>query len=220
MRPDAVIFDMDGVLFDTERLYVQAWRVAATKMGLRDMEPTIRACIGLTAVDTRRWFAAHHPADFPCEEYLTTARACFFEALERDGLPIKPGAPELLHWLRQQAIPVALATSSRAASAERHLAAAGWRDGVFDAIITGDRVDHGKPAPDIYRLACDTLGVSPQNALAVEDSYNGLRAAHAAGMKPVMVPDLLPPSAEITPLLFRCFDSLVTMQQWLETEEA
>ena len=220
MRPDAVIFDMDGVLFDTERLYVDAWRQAAAQMNLRDMEPTIQGCIGLSAADTRRWFATHHPADFPFEEFIATERRCFFDTLDRDGLPIKPGAPELLRWLREQGVPVALATSSRATSAGRHLAAAGWQEGVFDAIVTGDMVENGKPAPDIYRLACRTLGVSPAASLAVEDSYNGLRAAAAAGMRPVMVPDLLPPTDEIAPLLYRCFDSLVDMHRWLRDEMA
>lgn len=216
MRPDAVVFDMDGVLLDTERVYVESWRQATAQMGLREMEPTIRACIGLSAADTRRWFAAHHPADFPFEEFITTARGCFAHTIAREGLPVKPGARELLGWLREQGVPTALATSSRAVNVYRHLDTAGWRTGVFDAVVTGDMVEYSKPNPAIYLLACETLGVPPQGALAVEDSYNGLRAAHAAGMKPVMVPDLLPPTEEIAPLLYRCFDSLTDMQRWLQ----
>lgn len=214
----AIVFDMDGVLFDTERLYVDAFYEAADTLGLTDMDAAIHTVVGMSNADTRRWFAANMAADFPVEEYMHTVRACFFATLDRDGLPIKAGARELLAYLRQKGVPIALATSARRASVEHHLAVTGWDASLFNAIVTGDMVENGKPAPDIYVRACAALGVAPEHAVAVEDSFNGIRAAHAAGMLPVMVPDLMPPSDEIAPLLFRRFDSLVDMQRWLEHE--
>lgn len=218
MAIEAIVFDMDGVLFDTERLYVDAFYEAAAKLALADMDAAIHAVVGMSNADTRRWFAANMAADFPVEEYMQTVRACFFAALDRGGLPIKEGTPELLAYLREQGVPIALATSARRASVAHHFDVAGWDASLFDAIVTGDMVANGKPAPDIYVSACEALGVAPENAVAVEDSFNGIRAAHAAGMLPVMVPDLTPPTDEIAALLYRRFDSLVDMQRWLKTD--
>ena len=124
-----------------------------------------------------------------------------------NGTPVKKGLYELLEVLREKKLRLAVATSSSYESAARLLEEAAVFD-YFDAIVTGNMVERSKPAPDIYEKACTALGVLPEYALALEDSYNGIRSAHAAGMKVIMIPDLLTDSACVDDLLYGKMDSL------------
>lgn len=123
-------------------------------------------------------------------------------------VPIKTGAREFLDELRQRGIPLAVATSSRTPHAVRHLGQAGLLD-LFDTIVTRDDVENPKPHPEPYLLAASRLAVTPGRALAVEDSHSGVRAAHAAGMQTIMVPDLVGPTEEIAGLCMAVMESLV-----------
>ena len=122
-------------------------------------------------------------------------------------MPEKPGLRALLSWLRDSAVKTAIATSSERRFVDFYMAHADLEH-PFDAIVTGDQVARSKPEPDIFLRAAAELGVSPADCVALEDSYNGIKAAHAAGMRPVMVPDLLPPTPEVERLLYRRVDSL------------
>lgn len=138
----------------------------------------------------------------------------FKEKEEREGLPEKPGVHEILEYLKENRIPTALASSTRRTAVMEHLDRAGITS-YFQKIICGDMVEHGKPAPDIYLKACEELGVAPGQALAVEDSFNGIRSAYAAGLYTVMVPDQLPPTEEILALVDKKCDSLTELQAQL-----
>ena len=122
-------------------------------------------------------------------------RAYFLEAIE-DGIPLKPGIREILEYLHGNGFKVGLASSTRRAVVLDELEKSELTD-YFDVIIGGDLLKKSKPEPDIYLMACHELAVDPKNAYAIEDSYNGIRAAYAAGMKPIMVPDLMPPTKEM-----------------------
>lgn len=195
----AVVFDMDGVLFDTERLCMEGWKRIADKRGLRGMEETSRLCIGLNGNDTRQLVLERMGADFAYEEFRQQVSDWVWEHIRRQGLPVKPGVNKILPYLQQSGTAIGLASSTRYSSVVSHLKQAKIID-YFQVLITGDMIEHSKPQPDIYLLACKKLGVKPGEAYAVEDSPNGIRSAHAAGMKPIMVPDLIQPDAEMEAL--------------------
>ena len=204
----AVIFDMDGVLFDTESICLKAWKEVGRDFGLADIEKTAIGCIGLNVTDTRAFFQRKYGEDVDFAFYKQECSRHIRESIERDGLPLKPGVREILRFLEWKGCPVGLASSSSERNVREHIRRAGI-DGYFQTVVGGDMVEHSKPLPDIYLLACGQLGTAPEETVAVEDSPNGLRSAHAAGLRPVMVPDLIAPTPEIEALLWkRCADLL------------
>ena len=213
----AVIFDMDGVLFDTERMYMECWREAAEPRGLKNVDEISKACIGRTLQGTKEVFEAakaEQGIDVSFEELHEDCSRRFQKKEEREGLPEKPGVHEILEYLKENEVPVALASSTRKAAVMEHLNRAGIT-GYFQKIVCGDMVAHGKPAPDMYVKACEERGVKPEQAMAVEDSFNGIRSAHAAGLFTVMVPDQLPPTEEILTIVDKKCDSLTELQTQL-----
>lgn len=206
----AVVFDMDGVLFDTERISREAWFYTAHQMGIEEhFEPVFLRAIGMNRSDTREMFLSIYGADFPYDAFQTQSSAKFHELIEQE-LPMKPGVYEILSWLRTHKVPTALASSTSKPSVLSHLRRARIIDD-FDAIITGDMVVHSKPHPEIYEMACRAIHTPPADCIAVEDSKNGIRSAFAAGMKPVMIPDQVAPDDETAALLFKQYDSLLDL---------
>lgn len=128
-----------------------------------------------------------------------------------------PGAESLLRWLKESGWILGLASSTRSATVMKHLEQAGFSE-YFSTVVTGDMVENSKPQPDIYLLACRELGVRPEEAYAIEDSPNGIRSAHAAGMRPLMVPDMIAPDEEMMRLSFRIFDDLTQVLEYLKGE--
>ena len=192
----AIVFDMDGVLFDTEFVCLEGWKAVAEKNNLPDMEKVFPRCIGLNNTDCQAVLLDAYGVDFDYADFRKQASAEFWGYIESKGLPEKPGVHELLEWLKASDYKVGLASSTKRSSVLNHLEDAGILD-YFEVIISGDMVEHSKPEPDIYLLACEKLGVEPGEAYAIEDSFNGIRSAYAAGMKPIMVPDMLAPDAEM-----------------------
>ena len=214
-RIGAVIFDMDGVIFDTERVIIECWKPVAEKYGLSDIETVCYRCIGVKAEVTRANFREAYGGDFPYEERQAEVSRLFHEQYGGGRIPIKPGVTVLLYWLKEQGIPVALASSTRRDIVRQELSDAGLLQ-FFDQVICGDMVSKSKPAPDIFLKAAHELGAEAPDCCVIEDSYNGIRAAHAAGMRPVMVPDLLPPSEEIRSLCETVLPSLNEVKSWIE----
>lgn len=196
---EAVIFDMDGTLHDTETVFHAAWRKAAAIWDVPDIETTLADCTGRNMAGIAQYWRAKY--ETPSYEEFFEARHRFFEEMTADGIPVKEGAMELLSYLKERGYKIALATSTRRSGAEQHLKDTGM-DGFFDVVMTGNDVENGKPAPDIFLRAAEGLGVDPQNCIGVEDSFNGIRGLYAAGIKPVMVPDITQPTAEIRQLLW------------------
>lgn len=209
----AIVFDMDGILFDTERVSDQAWRQAAEEMQFAEIDAAIEDCRGLNRADTRAFFEAHFPhVNYPV--FHKRNHEIMAELLA-DGMPIKTGAIELLQWLQDEKWRVALATSTGRESTMHHLESAQMTQ-YFDQIITGEQVQHGKPDPEIYAKACAAIGACPATTYAVEDSPNGIRSAAAAGLRVIMVPDLVPVSAEQMPFLTSVQPDLLEVMQWLK----
>lgn len=209
-----VVFDMDGVLFDTERLCMDSWAVIADRQGVTDMEEVFPLCIGLNNNDTKALVLDHYGQDFPFEEFAKEASVWFHEYVAENGLPVKKGVREILTCLKNSGWAVGLASSTHYKSVISHLERTGLRE-YFSVIVTGDMVEHSKPQPDIYLMACEKLGVAPEEAYAIEDSPNGIRAAFAAGMKPIMVPDMIAPDEEMRALAYRIFEDLTKVQEFL-----
>jgi HAD superfamily hydrolase (TIGR01509 family) len=194
-RPAAVVFDMDGLLFDTEALWQAALLAAAAEAAREIPDAVYNGSIGVRRSQCRGLFAAHFGEDFPFDDFHAGWRRHFWLIAEQ-ALAMKPGVAELLDVLDQHRLPRAIATSSSRTTVERHLAAHALTDR-FDAIVCRGDYDAGKPAPDPFLKAAQRLGVAPRLCLALEDSHIGVRSAAAAGMMTVMVPDLMEPTDEI-----------------------
>ena len=192
----AVVFDMDGVLFDTEIVCMKAWMAVAERRGLSGMEEIFNQVIGLNANDSRQVVFDAYGEDFDYPLFREHAGAWFRDYVGKNGIPVKPGVREILEWLKGSGYKVGLASSTRSESVLSHLKQAEMED-YFSVVVTGDMIEHSKPRPDIYLLACSRLGVEPEQAYAIEDSPNGVRSAHAAGMWTIMVPDMIAPDEEM-----------------------
>lgn len=210
----SVVFDMDGVLFDTQRLYLDAWYEVGRIMGLPDISEVARPCMGMNRNDQRRMVLAHYGDTFDYDRFMELKDEIFNGYLAK-GLILKPGVREILTYLKDIGAKVAVASSSRVESVTHHLKETELT-GYFSKIIGGDLVEHSKPLPDIYLKACEELGVAPEETYAVEDSYNGVRAAAAAGMKTIMIPDCVPPNDETNAIVYRTMGSLVDFLEYLK----
>jgi len=200
----AVIFDMDGTLFDTESVYANAWRAAGKELNFAPIEEAIAACTGRNAKDTRQFFEDHYKELISYDEFMAVRTKYYDAKIEEIGVPIKPGVVELLDYLKANHIGVALATATRMVRTQENMERTGLGH-YFDVLVTGDMVEHGKPHPETFLTAAEKLGVHPTECMGVEDSFNGVRAIRAAGMVTVMVPDVTPPTPEIEALLdFKC----------------
>lgn len=211
---NAVVFDMDGVIFDSERAVMQCWKEVASRHNIPDIEKAILACTGTTMVRTREIMLNLYGADFPYDEYARESSAIFHSRYDGGRLPMKPGVKELLTFLKDRGKKIALASSTRQQVVTDELRDAGIIE-YFDRIICGDMVSRSKPAPDIFLKACEELNVSPSDSYAIEDSYNGIRAAHAGGLHPIMVPDLLPADEEMQSLAEIVLPSLTSVIEYL-----
>lgn len=213
----AVVFDMDGVLFDTERISCACFFEAARQMGLTITDEAVYGCLGLNAADGRehvlRTMEKQYPnRSFPYDAFRERLTALFAQKL-MEGPPVMKGVRELLDFLKESGIRMAVASSTGYDRVMSNLRSAGL-EGYFQEIITGNMVEHSKPLPDIYLKACSALGVEPPEAMAVEDSPNGIKSAAAAGMITVMVPDMIAPTAELEKLYDMKFDSLHGLREY------
>lgn len=209
-----IVFDMDGVLIDSEALILDAWKEVAAKEGIADIEHTLLQCIGITAPETEALFFRTYGKDFPYEVYKEMASDIFQKRIRETGLPVKTGVYELFTFLKENNYRIGLASSTREEVVRREMESIGLLD-YFHVIVCGDMVSHSKPHPEIYLKSCELLGVNPSECYAVEDSPNGIRSSYRAGMKPLMVPDLIKPDEEIKELLYREFKTLLDVRDFL-----
>lgn len=216
-RIKAVVFDMDGVLFDTEKMYLDAWNILGAQKNISDIEGTAKKCIGLSVTDTVALLKNTYGEDFPVEEYHKIIEASVKDKIQRDGIPVKQGVGDILDYLYSINFTVGLASSTKYNKIIEHLERAGLLK-YFKVIIGGDMIAHSKPDPEIYKTACMRLGVDPSEAAAVEDSKNGVISAHLAGMIPLLVPDLVAPDREMLSMSKKCFDSLEDVMVYLKRE--
>ena len=212
----SIIFDMDGVIFDSERATHDCWMEIARRHGFaEDLDVPYMKCIGVNAQMTKEIFCAHYGADFPYEEYRIEESKLYHDTYDHGRLPLKPGIREILTWLKENGVDTAVASSTRRAVVLSQLRDAGL-DKYFDRIIGGDMVTKSKPEPDIFLKALEGTDIMPEEAIVIEDSYNGIRAAKNAGMLPVMVPDMLPPDGEMREKAILIAKDLTEVLAWLK----
>lgn len=213
-RPAAILFDMDGLLLDTER----AGRVSMTKvvcaMGYPMTDAIYASVIGLPVDSERLQLSRVFGSDF---DYDLMRERRSAEDLLQHGLspPLRRGAREIVELLARLRVPCAVATSSRREKTLAYLDNTGLLP-FFAAVLARDDVARGKPFPDLYLAAAAALGMAPGACLALEDSHNGVRAAHAAGVPVIMVPDLLPATDEMRTLALAVADDLHVVMEWLQ----
>lgn len=211
----AVLFDMDGTVFDTERIYREAWFYAAEEIGFQgDMNEVMQIIFGVSESDIGKYFYRTHGNDFPYEKMLSIRAARIAQRIEKEGVPFKPGVPEVFSRLREKGIRSALVTSAPAFRVTDFLKRSGL-DTCFSAVITGERVIKSKPSPDIFLLAAKELGLAPEECMVVEDSHNGVKAGYNAGMQVAMIPDLQSFTDEIAPYVTYHLTSLARLPDLL-----
>lgn len=213
-----VIFDMDGLMFDTERLSMDAWREESKKMGYIFTPEVGKAVRGRNDADIREIMKEFYGPELDYTALRDGVRGRMDAQMLEEGVPVKPGLYELLGWLKEQGIPRALASSSRLKTVEMRCRIAGiWED--FDRVVCGDMVEHSKPQPDIFLRAAREIGVDPAHSIVLEDSFNGVRAGAAGGFITVMVPDLDEPTPEIEALYSAKAKSLTEVLERLKQGE-
>ncbi len=192
----AVVFDMDGLMFDTEAVFVKAWDWVGEKIGIGKAGFMVMETLGMNVELTRQKWRERFGSRCDEEEVTRLTFQYIDDFYAKNRVPVKKGLHNLLKYLKKAGFRMAVASSSPMKDIERNLEDAGVRE-YFSAIVSGDMVEHSKPAPDIYLMACEQLSEAPGDCYALEDSPSGLRAAMAAGCKAVNVPDLWQPDEEM-----------------------
>jgi HAD superfamily hydrolase (TIGR01509 family) len=201
--PKAVIFDMDGLLLDSERPVKDLWIAAGRSRGWEISQEAILRTTGVDEGSARRVMMETYGPDFPYGEIRVELSRLIRETIERDGIAWRPGLPVMLDKLEKLRIPYGLATSTRRATALWKLEKAGLEGRPFGAIVCGNEVERGKPAPDIFLRAAELLGATPESCLGLEDSPAGLRALAAAGIPSIFIKDMVEPPAEVLATVWR-----------------
>ena len=203
----AVIFDMDGVIFDSERLVYEGWKALSVKYGFDNLDEIYMKCIGVNSATCRQIYLDFYGEDFPYDKYRQERSDDYHARYSGGRLPMKAGVEELLKYLKETGYKIAIASSTRSALVKEQIEDAGLMK-YFDVIVGGDQVKKSKPEPDIFLKAAELLVVKPENAYVIEDSYNGIRAAKSAHMRPIMVPDMVQPDEEMQDKAWKICDSL------------
>ncbi len=217
--PSGVIFDMDGLMLDTERIARLAWQEAARDAGFEMSDAVFSLMIGRSKRDSGELMREHLGPGFEFEKAHAATSVIFEKMVERDGLPLKPGVRELLDDLTARRVPLGVATSTRNPIAGVRLQQVDLLK-YFAVLVTGEQISRGKPEPDIYLEAVRRLGIDASTSYALEDSFAGVRSAHGAGLQVIMVPDLLQPTPEIAAFTHAIAKSLLDVPELLRDVES
>ncbi|WP_176474063.1 HAD family hydrolase [Niallia circulans] len=215
--PSLVIFDMDGLMFDTEKLAYQAWQMTAAHYGFSFERTLFEQFIGITNQDIVRKMADYYGPDQPVQEWRAYMRLKKHEleySFSRGPHFKKPGLDELLSFLKSQGIKMAVASSSAREVIHRFLTLSDTLP-FIDLYVSGEEVPSGKPSPDIFLEVCTRLKVSPKEALVLEDSPAGIQAAYLAGIPAIFIPDFVKETAIIRKLKPKIFGDLAEVEQYL-----
>lgn len=219
MKLSLVIFDMDGLIFDTERLAITAWQLAGADLGIDIPVSVITEAIGTDIHGTEKIFKDRLGQELPFERLKTLRFDHTWRLIGQNGVPLKKGVYELLTLLEAKAIPRAVATSTDRGKTEELLRRADLMSR-FNFLVCGDEVARSKPEPDIFLAAAKRLHCDPRECMVLEDSERGIIAASRAGMFPILVPDLKPPAPAVRALAHRECQSLLDVAEYLQKATA
>lgn len=208
------IFDMDGLMLDSERLSNRAWIQAAADLGYTLPEEILLQCVGCSLVQFEKTQKEYLGEDYPFEKAWDLKTMHFEELSMAGGIPLKDGLLPLLDLLEERGIRKAVASSTRNPQVEKRLKRTGLFNR-FEVVVDGSMVTHAKPAPDLFLETARLLNVNPKTCLVLEDSYYGVKAANAAGMPVILVPDLVNPPEDILPRTIGVFNSLEQVRLFL-----
>lgn len=201
------IFDMDGLMLDTEKLLVRFWKKSAEEYGYNMTDENVFEIRSLSRKYSIPLLKGIFGEDFPFNEVRSRRITLMNDYIDKYGFEVKKGLFELLDYLENNNYRIAVATATERERAESYLKKIGAYK-YFDAVICGDMVKNGKPEPDIYLTASGELGLPAEECVAFEDSPNGIKSAYSAGCKVIMIPDLTQPDDNIKPLLSGVYESL------------
>lgn len=207
MKFNAVVFDMDGVMFDTESVCMKAWDTVGEEMGIGKAGYMVYKTLGMTAESAIKVLRNEFGIDFDARLFKQKGREFSYKYFDEFGVPEKPFLHETLNYLNNKGYKLAVASSTSSDSVFHHLNEKNIT-AYFDKVICGDMIKNSKPAPDIYLKACEELGESPANCIAIEDSKNGILSAKNADMNVIMIPDLWQGDDDTDKLLFAKLKSL------------
>lgn len=210
----AFIFDMDGLMFDTERVFIGAWDYAGEQMGLGKAGYMCLKTLGMNTLACEQVWRDEFGEDVDVAAMWDYSREYMEAYYSKYAVSAKKGLYDLLTYLKRKGYKLAVASSTKREKVEKHLTGANVRQ-YFDAVIAGDMVEKSKPEPDIYLKAAASLGVRPEECYALEDSRNGLLSANSAGCKAIMVPDLWQPDDVVKQFILGPFEDLLQVRDWL-----
>ncbi|MGI9281465.1 MAG: HAD family hydrolase [Endozoicomonas sp.] len=203
----AVLIDMDGLIFDTEVIHRLCWVLAGQSLGYEVNDEFFKRSTATTWERTLALLSELYGKDCPAEAFYQQKKDFFQDYINANATVLKKGFSELFQWLLTQPLKLGLVTSSRRSSVEHHFASRNELSS-FDTVVTSEQVVNGKPDPEPYLLACRKLGVPPEATVVFEDSNNGIRSAYTAGCQAIMIPDYLPPEADVQEHAFSILKSL------------
>ena len=217
MGKKAVIFDMDGVIFDTEKVYLDIWIEVFEKYGYKMTKELYVNVMGTGRKNVIKTFLENFGDDLPIEKMYEEKDNQLFYIIENQGIPLKEGVKELFSMLKEKNYKIALATSAKRERVEKQIKDK-WLKESFDAIVCGDDVEKGKPSPDIFLKAAKKIDVEPENCFVVEDSPAGIKAAFSVGMKGIHVEDLKVADEDILKYCQKSFKDLQEIKEYLSCE--
>lgn len=218
MGKKAVIFDMDGVIFDTEKVYLDIWTEVFENYGYKMTKELYVTVMGTGRKNVIKTFLENFGDDLPIEKMYEEKDNQLFYRIENQGIPLKEGVKELFSMLKEKDYKIALATSAKKERVEKQIKDK-WLKESFDAIVCGDDVEKGKPSPDIFLKAAKEIDVEPENCFVVEDSPAGIKAAFSGGMKGIHVEDLKVADEEILKYCQKNFKNLQEIKKYLSCEQ-
>ena len=212
IKVKGVLFDMDGVILDTEKLYTRFWCEAAQALGFPMTHEMALGMRSLSREVGERQLKAYLGEEVDYQQVRNMRIEMMTTFINENGVELKPGIHELLAFLKENGIKTSIATSSPLDRTKEYLSQVGLVD-AFDELVSGNMVEHGKPAPDIYLYAAAKLGLKPEECLVLEDSPTGLLAAYRAGCIPVMIPDQDQPDEATRERAYAVVENLIAVKQ-------
>lgn len=211
-----IIFDMDGLMFDTEKVVIKAWDYAGEKIGVGKAGFMVYKTLGMNRAASNNVWKEEFGDRYSEEGLRKYTKEFLKKYYDENTVPVKKGLYVLLDFLKSKQCKMAVASSSARHEVEKYLKDTGVKDYFLD-IVCGDMIENSKPEPDIYLKACELIGAEPENCYALEDSKNGLLSAYRAGCKPIMIPDLWQPDEEIMKIIVARYDDLEQLKAAFES---
>lgn len=215
---DLFIFDMDGILFDTETVYLEYGKKLLKELNYKVTDELVEKTTGLTNEEAKEIYLEEFRRDFPYDEITLKVYNYIIDEAQKGNIALMTGAKEMLEFLSSRGKKMVMGTSADSFMANTLLESKGIKD-YFSHIITADDVERGKPDPEVFLRGAGKMNINPSKTMVFEDSINGVKAAYGAGMLPVMIPDKLTPTEDIEDMLYKKFDDFLKVIEYFKTQE-